>query len=774
MSAEIYNEIYRIENLLFSWQKIKQKGSAGGIDSVSVETFEKNLDTELKTLSCLLSTQRYIPEPYKEIKIPKDGYEYRSLSLPTIRDKIVQQTVKDALEPTFEKKFLNVSYGYRPSKGPLKAVKRVFHLISNEKREWVTLCDIDNYFDNIHHTILFSLLTEIIKDSGILSLIRMWLRMGKVDIRLRWRDTFKGIPQGAVISPLLSNLYLHPFDNMMVEKQFGYLRYADDFVILSRSEEESYRALRDTQWFLRKKLKLFLNPGSQVKNVYEGFEFLGILFKGSKIGLKHEKIAEIKEKISDAIDKRGERSLKKLQETIQGIGGYYGLLLPQDILEELDEWTIDSLKKSLKKDYQNGVFSRKEEIKNTLSDISFLSQKYQLFKTNQRFACNCRTTIVKKRTLNNILAFCRRERRSEKLPIQPYKKDVIKKKKREYQKLEAEGFELIISKPGIFVGKTKRGISIKERGNKLYDVPLINLKHITILSSGVTISSNVIYFCAEKNIPIDFVKFNGRPYAKIYPSEFPSASLGIAQLKALKNGKAAILARTFVSGKIRNQINLTKYYHKYRKYRDKDFVEIFEDRINRMESLAREAVRLAEEDLEIMRGKLFSIEGRASICYWELVERALNDYIDFEGRIRKGAEDLVNSLLNYGYGILYSRIWEALLLSSLNPYISYLHKPQTGKPTLIFDLIEEFRQQAVDRPVFSLITKGEDLRIEKGFLADATKKRVVEKILERINTVETFRGKDLRLTDIIKRQVKAVASFIEGKTKHYRPYISKW
>lgn len=751
--------MYRIENLLFSWQKIKQKGSAGGIDSVSVETFEKNLDTELKTLSCLLSTQRYIPEPYKEIKIPKDGYEYRSLSLPTIRDKIVQQTVKDTLEPTFEKKFLNVSYGYRLGKGPLKAVKRVFHLISNEKREWVTLCDIDNYFDNIHHTILFSLLTEIIKDSGILSLIKMWLRMGKVDIRLRWRDTFKGIPQGAVISPLLSNLYLHPFDNMMIERQFGYLRYADDFVILSRSEEKSYRALRDTQWFLRKKLKLFLNPGSQVKNVYEGFEFLGILFKGSEIGLKHEKIAEIKEKISDVIDKKGERSLKKLYETIRGIGGYYGLLLPQDILEELDEWTIDSLKKSLKKGYQDGVFSRKEEIEDTLSDISFLSQKYQLFK---------------KRTISSILAFCRRERKSTKLTVQPYRKDVIKKKKREYQKLEAEGFELVISKPGIFVGKTKRGISIKERGNKLYDVPLINLKHITILSSGVTISSNVIYFCAEKKIPIDFVKFNGRPYAKIYPSEFSSASLGIAQLKSLKNGKADILARTFVSGKIRNQINLAKYYHKYRKDRDKDFVEIFEDRINRMESLAREAARLSEEDLEIMRGKLFSIEGRAAICYWELVERALNDYIDFEGRIRKGAEDLVNSLLNYGYGILYSRIWEALLLSGLNPCISYLHKPQTGKPTLIFDLIEEFRQQAVDKPVFSLITKGEDLRIEKGFLTDTTKKRVVEKILERINTVETFRGKEMRLTDIIKRQAKAVTSFIEGKTKHYRSYIGKW
>lgn len=152
----------------------------------------------------------------------------------------------------------------------------------------------------------------------------------------------------------------------------------------------------------------------------------------------------------------------------------------------------------------------------------------------------------------------------------------------------------------------------------------------------------------------------------------------------------------------------------------------------------------------------------------------LNEDIEFEGRVRHGATDLVNSLLNYGYGILYSRVWEAILKTGLNPYISYLHKPQDGKPTLVFDLIEEFRQQAVDRAVFALITKGEELKVEKGLLINETRRKVAEKVLERINTVEVFRGKEMRLSDIIKEQAKAVAEFLEGKISHYRPYIGKW
>ncbi len=761
MEGELYQKVCTLENLLSAWTRIKEKGSAGGIDKVTLQTFEIDLEKNLRDLSTQLGCHRYIPEPYQEIKIPKDDNEFRSLSLPTIKDKIVQQCVRDIIEPSFEKEFLDVSYAYRQHKGPARAIARVSHLIFQEKREWVTLCDIDSYFDTIPHENLFSLLREKINDESLLTLIRIWVKMGKVDAKMRWKDTVRGIPQGAILSPLLSNLYLHPFDKIMVEKTYGFVRYADDFVILSHKEEEAYRALKDATWFIEKYLKLNLNPGSSVKKVQEGFEFLGILFRGSEKTITTEKEEELRNRINGAIDLKEIPALKTFTETLQGIGRYYGCILPENILEGLDNWTVDCLKRHLNDAYRKGILKKKEEIENLLSCVNFFSKEHQLFR---------------KRDLKGIVTFCsrRREKMIEGETQRTAQRDPVKKRKKEYQKLESEGFELVVNTPGVFVGKTKKGITIKERGIKKYEAPLLNLKNISILSRGVTISSNVIEYCAERGIPVDFVGFQGKPYAKIYPFRSALAYLGVAQLKAFENGKAHSLARSFVSGKIRNQINLAKYYHKYRKGRDEDFTAIFDEKITLMESLSKEARTVHDNDIGTLRGKLFSIEGRVSACYWELVEKMLNEDVDFDGRVRRGAKDLVNSLLNYGYGILYSRIWEAILKAGLNPCISYLHTPQNNEPTLTYDLIEEFRQQAVDRPVFALITKGEELRIEKEKLTDETRKKVAGKVLERINTVEVFRAKETRLSQVMKEQAKALGEFLEDKLRLYRPYVGKW
>lgn len=761
MEGKLYKKICTIELLMSAWTKVKEKGSAGGIDRVSIKSFEAGLDHNINELSETLSSYNYIPEPYKEIKIPKDDNEFRSLSLPCIKDKIVQQAVKDIIEPVLEKGFLDVSYAYRLNKGAIKAINRVSHMIIHEKREWVTLCDIDRYFDNIDHNLLFSMLSEKIKDEKLLPLIHLWIKMGKVDNRMRWIDTKKGIPQGNIISPLLSNYYLHTFDIFMCERHFGIIRYSDDFVILSHSEGEAYRGLRDIRFFLDKRLKLKLNPGPCVKNIHDGFEFLGILFKDTEKIISKEKMEHLKEKIAGSINLKQEKSLNNLNETLEGIHAYYGRIIPEEILEKLDEYLVEYLKDCLNKAYQVGLFRKKGEIKGLLSNIKFLSKKYRLFN---------------KRTEKGIVAYCRRRIKEETYgdKNRKQKSDPIKRKKREYQRLESAGFEMLITTPGVFIGKTRRGISVKEHGIKRHEAPLLNLKNISILSRGVTLSSNVIEYCTKKNISIDFIGFDGKPYAKIYAPCSVSASIGIAQLEAIENGRGCRLAKCFVSGKIRNQINLVKYYNKYRKGMDDDFNEIFDKKIRLMESLLKESRNIKEPDMEVLRGRLFSIEGRAASSYWELIESILNDFVAFEGRVRRGATDLVNSLLNYGYGILYSRIWEAILKTGLNPYISYLHKPQPNKPTLVFDLIEEFRQQGVDRPVFSLITKGEDLGVENGLLKDETRRKVAEKVLERINSVEIFRSQELRFFQIIKGQARTLAQFLEGKVKTYKPYAAKW
>ncbi|MBI5416618.1 CRISPR-associated endonuclease Cas1, partial [Candidatus Poribacteria bacterium] len=297
-----------------------------------------------------------------------------SLSLPTIKDKIVQQAVKDIVEPIICKDFLDCSYAYRENKGPVKAINRVMHLINNEKREWVTLCDIDKYFDNVDHDLLFSMLAEKINDEKILSLIHLWIKMGKVDSKMIWKDTDLGIPQGSVVSPLFSNFYLHPFDLFMTEKNFGYIRYADDFIVLSRSEGEAYHALKDTEWFLKSKLKLSLNPGSKVEKAQNGFVYLGILFTDSGVTINNEKKEKLKNKINDSIDLKEEKPLEKLIETIRGIDRYYAKFLSQNVLEEFDEWTVSCLKKEMNDAY-NIRLLRKIRLKKRKKSIKSLNPK---------------------------------------------------------------------------------------------------------------------------------------------------------------------------------------------------------------------------------------------------------------------------------------------------------------------------------------------------------------------------------------------------------------
>lgn len=340
--------------------------------------------------------------------------------------------------------------------------------------------------------------------------------------------------------------------------------------------------------------------------------------------------------------------------------------------------------------------------------------------------------------------------------------------------MEAEGFELLVSKPGSFIGKTQKGIVIKMQGKVVHQAPLNNLKHIFISASGVSLSSNVIHYAVKQKIPIDFIEFSGQPYARLVALQSPNVQLQLAQLEAQRDGRASRIASAIVLGKVKNQMNLAKYYNKYRKTVDQDFVQAFNDKLARMESTAAEIKALQEDDHEILRGKLFSIEGRSAAAYWDIIKPLLDEVIVFEGRVGQGAQDLVNSLLNYGYAMLSSKIWSAVLKAGLNPYISFLHKPQSGKPTLLFDLMEEFRPQAVDRVVFSMINKRVELKMDGKLLCPETRNKLAEGVLERINTIENFRGREMRLGDIIREQSRALADYLTGTSDRYAPYLGKW
>lgn len=759
--GDLYRQLYLRDNLLQAWQTIKAKGSSGGIDGVSVELFDENAENNLQQLQDELAAGRFVPRPYKTVDIPKSEGEKRRISLMSIRDKIVQQAARGVLEPILDRMFLDVSYAYRAGKNTRKAIGRVHHMLINEKREWLVSCDIDAYFDSINHDRLMSMLASRINDKDLLALIRVWLRMGRVNRDLKWSDSTVGIPQGGIISPLLSNFYLTPFDRFCVDNKYGLVRYADDFVILARSKDEAQKALDGVRAFLLGKLGLRLNEGHHVRNVSQSFQFLGLVFHGTERGITDAKLASIQDKIRQAVARDAMKTDQSVQETLQGIGAYYGMILPQRFLEPMDEALFTALKEEARKRYADGETTKKD-IAALVGKIEFLSQHWKLNRT---------------REIRELLAYCRKRPRAEQKPAAragALQGDPVQKRKREYQKLEAAGFELVVSHSGSFIGKTQKGVVIKQKGVVVHQAPLNSLKHIFITASGVSLSSNVIAWAAKNRIPIDFCEFSGEPFARLHPFHATNYAVQRAQLAAEDSGKATSLASAFVTGKIKNQMNLLKYYHKYRKSIDQEFVKEFDTKVGRMDGIIDEIKELGGEPHAIIRGKLFSIEGRSAAAYWDTVKTLLDEMIVFEGRVGQGASDLVNSLLNYGYGIIYGKIWNAVTRAGLSPYISFLHVPQSGKPTLIFDLIEEFRPQAVDRVVYSMINKRVELKMDGQKLSADTRSRLAAEVLERVNTVERFRGREMRLYEIMQEQARNVASYLVGDLESYTPYVAKW
>ncbi len=766
MNDQLFNSICNKHTLYSAWLRVKEKNTAGGIDRQTVQDYAVAVDKNLEELNRQLQSGIYIQQPYREVMIPKNETEKRRLGLLTVNDKIVQTAVSLVVTPIIEQGFLKVSYAYRTKKGAVKAINQVRHLITNERYAWLAACDIDNFFDTIPHDALFGKLSAYLKSPETTELIRMFVKMGRVDKHYHWKDNRKGIPQGGVVSPLLANFYLYPLDKLMVDNGYGFVRYADDFVILGKTEEEAQKAMKEAMEVITHQLGLTLNEEAVVLPVSKGFEFLGIYFNNGRIDLSEKKYKRLVQKMSEAATTGEGLITAKLRETLQGISNFYAKLVPQAKLEQLDDELMAILR------LRSGLLYKGKEKKGVvfehLRTIQFFSQNNNIHKTdylNRQINASPGDPVTSDPVKRELA-----KRKAKTLKS----REAVLSRKHEYQKLEASGFDLAITQPGLVLGKRDRNATVRKNGQVIQEIPLINLKTITVLSDGVSISSNLVEACAENKVSIDFLGKEGMPYAMVLSPTFGEAQTGLAQLEAYRNGKGFSLIRHFVYGKINNQANLVRYYGKYYLKRNAKFREAFPKFIENMKKYAGSAMEVQNPDIDEFRLKMFAIEGQASSNYWEMVEILIKAKSGFQGRDRQGATDLVNCMLNYGYGILYTRVTETIIKARLNPCLSYLHKPEGNRPSLVYDLIEEFRQQAVDRVVIALVMKNKNLKSLNGLLDDKTRKLVASKVIDRINSVEVFRKREMRFHEIIHYQANALVMYLDGSAKKYKPYMPKW
>lgn len=753
-SRGLFDRLCCEQTLLNAWQLIKSKNSSGGIDGVSIRDYDANLGRNIAEIASELRDGTWAPQPYLRIEIPKNTSETRKLGLLSVKDKIIQQAILSLIAPRFENLFLNNSYGYRQQKGPTKAIHRTIDFCRQKPNQWVLRLDIDNYFDSIDHSVLFSRLQSHIQDDEVLRLIQLCVTMGVVSRKNKWTENSLGVPQGAILSPLLSNFYLHPFDQFVVSKHDAYVRYADDFVILCPEKDEAERFLQQVISFLGSRLHLKLNEPLIVPKS-QSFEFLGIQISNGIVGVSQSKKDRLKQRIeSYSLDETGRLSGQCIKSQL-GIKNFYGKLLPEPLLSELDSFLLDTLKQLVAKHYK--AIPNKSFLNDWLSKVEFLAAE---------------TILNKKQHLKEIVETYLKAKGGKAVPEGAAKnRRIITRRKIEYHRKEAECSELIVNTMGAYVGASAGNVVVRLKKEILAKQPISNLKHLTILAHGIGVSSNVIDLCMDNRVPVDFFDSKGKLKASILSPKYLETSCWSKQAE-MPDEKRFLLAQKILYGKIKNQLNLVKYFNKYHAKNLVPLSACGSQTIQQLQDLVSHLKSVAF--VSDYREVLMSVEAHAAVCYWAYIRELLfDDGICFEQRIHQGASDIFNSSLNYGYALLYARVWQSLLAVHLNPSDSVLHVRQPGKPTLVYDVVELFRCQAVDRIVISMLQKHLPLAVENGKLTDNSRTLLAKYVLGRFNRYEKYRGSEMLFQQVLLRQAEEIASFIANDTT-YRPYISKW
>jgi group II intron reverse transcriptase/maturase len=363
----LVDKVYQRKNLAMAWEQVRANRGSGGVDGENLDSFAAQLDQQLDRLHCELKQKTYRPQPVRQVPIPKPGKpgEFRQLGIPTIYDRVCQQALLNRLAPIFEPVFDEANFGYRPGRSTKDALRKVWREIQSG-RLWIVDADLKDFFGSVNHEKLLTLVAQQVADGRVLRLIRAMLKAGSW-CEGRLSPTERGTPQGGVISPLLSNVLLTPFDREMRAQGYQLTRYADDWVVTCESEEEARAAVTAAERILAQLGVQLHSQKTRIVHIHRGFEFLGYKIKQGrpraalqrrKLGRngpagkvyaypRQKSIDRFKDQIRQRTKRRvplsTEQIIAELNPIVRGWGQYYKRSHARKLFTQLDAWIVRRL-----------------------------------------------------------------------------------------------------------------------------------------------------------------------------------------------------------------------------------------------------------------------------------------------------------------------------------------------------------------------------------------------------------------------------------------------
>jgi len=369
-----------------AFKAVKRNRGAAGVDKVSIQMFEDNLDENLAALMRDLKAGTFRPKPLRRTMIPKgpDSDKLRPLGIPVVRDRVAQEVVRRLLAPVFEPRFHDASYGFIMGRNCHQAIERVLEL--HRQGDKVVLdADIKGFFDNIPHKVIMDAVAAEIADGNILNLVEKFLKAGVMENGV-FKPTTIGTPQGGVISPLLANIVLNHLDWRLHEAGYHFVRYADDFVVVCRTQQQAQEALTLVKHVLEGELGLSLSAEkTKVTTFGKGYDFLGFTLSSHSRRMREKSVMKFKAKIRSLTERKRNLDaevIKRLNQVVRGTANYFGAKFSTNysLFRELDKWIRMRLRCMKKK--------RKSYRDNWKLRLNYFRHKLGLVELQDRLVCD--------------------------------------------------------------------------------------------------------------------------------------------------------------------------------------------------------------------------------------------------------------------------------------------------------------------------------------------------------------------------------------------------